>query len=130
MYRILKPFKFFIVFLLLQSSLSFSLDKENSTNHIKTIVFGAGCFWSVEKKFQETYGVINVESGYADGKNIKPIYKEIIKRENRFNPDNYAEVVKVTYNSNKTNLENLLKTFFEMHDPTPVSYTHLRAHET
>ena len=118
MYRILKPFEFFIVFLLLQSSLSFSLDKENSTNHIKTIVFGAGCFWSVEKKFQETYGVINVESGYADGKNIKPIYKEIIKRENRFNPDNYAEVVKVTYNNNKTNLENLLKTFFEMHDPT------------
>ena len=118
MYRILKPFKLIIVFLLLQSSLSFSSNIENSTNHIKTIVFGAGCFWSVEKKFQETYGVINVESGYADGKNIKPIYKEIIKRENRFNPDNYAEVVKVTYNSNKTNLENLLKTFFEMHDPT------------
>ena len=118
MYRILKPFKLTIVFLLLQSSLSFSSNIENSTNHIKTIVFGAGCFWSVEKKFQETYGVINVESGYADGKNIKPFYKEIIKRENRFNPDNYAEVVKVTYNSNKTNLENLLKTFFEMHDPT------------
>ena len=118
MYRILKPFKLIIVFLLLQSSLSFSSNIENSTNHIKTIVFGAGCFWSVEKKFQETYGVINVESGYADGKNIKPFYKEIIKRENRFNPDNYAEVVKVTYNSNKTNLENLLKTFFEMHDPT------------
>jgi peptide methionine sulfoxide reductase msrA/msrB len=118
MYRILKPFKLLIVFSLLQSSLSFSSNIENSTNHIKTIVFGAGCFWSVEKKFQETYGVINVESGYADGKNIKPIYKEIIKRENRLNPDNYAEVVKVTYNSNKTNLENLLKTFFEMHDPT------------
>ena len=118
MYRILKPFKLIIVFLLLQSSLSFSSNIENSTNHKKTIVFGAGCFWSVEKKFQETYGVINVESGYADGKNIKPIYKEIIKRENRFNPDNYVEVVKVTYNSNKTNLENLLKTFFEMHDPT------------
>ena len=50
----------------------------------KTIVFGAGCFWSVEKKFQETYGVINVESGYADGKNIKPIYKEIIKREKQY----------------------------------------------
>jgi peptide methionine sulfoxide reductase msrA/msrB len=118
MYRILKPFKLLVIFSILQSSLSFSSNIENSTNHIKTIVFGAGCFWSVEKKFQETYGVINVESGYADGKNIKPIYKEIIKRENRFNPDNYAEVVKVTYNSNKTNLENLLKTFFEMHDPT------------
>ena len=91
---------------------------ENSTNHLKTIFFGAGCFWSVEKKFQETFGVVNVETGYADGKNIKPSYKEIIKRENRFNPDNYAEVVKVTYNSNETSLENLTKTFFEMHDPT------------
>ena len=118
MYRILKPFRLLVIFSILQSSLSFSSNIENSTNHKKTIVFGAGCFWSVEKKFQETYGVINVESGYADGKNIKPFYKEIIKRENRFNPDNYAEVVKVTYNSNKTNLENLLKTFFEMHDPT------------
>ena len=118
MYRILKSFKLVIVFLVLQSSLSFSSNIENSTNHIKTIVFGAGCFWSVEKKFQETFGVIDVESGYADGANIKPLYKEIIKRENRFNPDNYAEVVRVTYNNNKTNLENLLKTFFEMHDPT------------
>ena len=118
MYKIMKLFKSVIVFIVLQSSLSFSSNIENSTNHIKTIVFGAGCFWSVEKKFQETFGVINVESGYADGKNIRPTYKEIIKNENRYNPDNYAEVVKVTYNSNKTNLENLLKTFFEMHDPT------------
>ena len=46
------------------------------------------------KKFQETYGVIDVESGYADGANIKPLYEEIIKRENRFNADNYAEVVR------------------------------------
>ena len=114
----LKLSKLLVIFLILQSPLSFSSNLENSTKHIKTIVFGAGCFWSVEKKFQEAFGVINVESGYADGKNIRPSYKEIIKRENRYNPDNYAEVVKVTYNSNKTNLENLLKTFFEMHDPT------------
>ena len=62
-----------------------------------------------------------MKSGYADGKNIKPSYKEIIKSKNRFNPNNYAEVVKVTYNSNKTSLENLLKTFFEMHDPTQLN---------
>ena len=110
----------FLIFFLyfFHCSWSFSIDLDNSTSHLKTIILGAGCFWSVEKKFQETYGVIDVQSGYADGKNIKPSYKEIIKRENRFNPNNYAEVVKVTYNSNKTSLENLLKTFFEMHDPT------------
>ena len=64
---------------------------------------------------------MDVQSGYADGKNIKPVYTEIIKRENKFNSNNYAEAVKVTYNSNKTNLENLLKTFFEMHDPTQIN---------
>ena len=118
MYKIFKNLKLIFFLFLLHSAWSFSADLDNSTSHLKTIIFGAGCFWSVEKKFQETYGVINVQSGYADGKNIKPSYKEIIKRENRFNPNNYAEVVKVTYNSNKTSLENLLKTFFEMHDPT------------
>ena len=101
--------------------LNTNLFAENSTNHLKTIIFGAGCFWSVEKKFQESYGVVNVESGYADGKNIKPVYKEIIKRENRFNPNNFAEVVRVTYNSNQTDFESLVKIFFEMHDPTQIN---------
>ena len=110
--------KSIIIFSMLISPIGFSLDSINSTNHLKEIVFGAGCFWSVEKKFQETFGVVNVESGYADGKNIKPIYREIIKRDNRFNPDNFAEVVRVTYNSNQVELENLIKLFFEIHDPT------------
>ncbi len=110
--------KSIIIFSILMSPIGFSLDSINSTNHLKEIVFGAGCFWSVEKKFQETFGVVNVESGYSDGKNIKPVYREIIKRDNRFNPDNYAEVVRVTYNSNQVELENLIKLFFEIHDPT------------
>jgi len=117
MFKIFKS-KSIIIFSMLISPIGFSLDSINSTNHLKEIVFGAGCFWSVEKKFQETFGVVNVESGYADGKNIKPIYREIIKRDNRFNPDNFAEVVRVTYNSNQVELENLIKLFFEIHDPT------------
>ena len=121
MFKIDRKLKLVIFFLSFFSSWSFSIDLDNSTNHLRTIVFGAGCFWSVEKKFQETFGVVDVKSGYADGKNINPSYKEIIKSKNRFNPNNYAEVVKVTYNSNKTRLENLLKTFFEMHDPTQLN---------
>ena len=121
MFKIDRKLKLVIFFLSFFSSWSFSIDLDNSTNHLRTIVFGAGCFWSVEKKFQETFGVVDVKSGYADGKNINPSYKEIIKSKNRFNPNNYAEVVKVTYNSNKTSLENLLKTFFEMHDPTQLN---------
>ncbi len=121
MFKIDRKLKLVIFFLSFFSSWSFSIDLDNSTNHLRTIIFGAGCFWSVEKKFQETFGVVDVKSGYADGKNIKPSYKEIIKSKNRFNPNNYAEVVKVTYNSNKTSLENLLMTFFEMHDPTQLN---------
>ena len=121
MFKIDRKLKLVIFFLSFFSSWSFSIDLDNSTNHLRTIVFGAGCFWSVEKKFQETFGVVDVKSGYADGKNINPSYKEIIKSKNRFNPNNYAEVVKVTYNSNKTSLENLLMTFFEMHDPTQLN---------
>ena len=112
MYKIYKNLKFIFFLFFFHCAWSFSSDLDNSTSHLKTIIFGAGCFWSVEKKFQETYGVIDVQSGYADGKNINPIYKEIIKRENRFNPNNYAEVVKVTYNSNKTNLRKSFKNFF------------------
>ena len=118
MYKLSNYLKIKIFILFFFGSQIYSFNEQNSTYHLKTIIFGAGCFWSVEKKFQETYGVVDVKSGYADGKNIEPSYKEIIKRKNRFNPNNYAEVVKVTYNSNKTSLENLLKTFFEMHDPT------------
>ena len=110
-----------IITLFCISFLNASLYAESSTNHLKTIIFGAGCFWSVEKKFQESYGVVNVESGYADGKNIQPVYKEIIKKENKFNPNNFAEVVKVTYNSNQTDLESLVKIFFEIHDPTQIN---------
>jgi peptide methionine sulfoxide reductase msrA/msrB len=118
MYKIYKNLIFVIFLFSFHSAWSSSVDLDNSTSHLNTIIFGAGCFWSVEKKFHETYGVVDVQSGYADGKYINPSYKEIIKRENRFNPNNYAEVVKVIYNGNKTSLENLLKTFFELHDPT------------
>ena len=121
MYKLSNYLKIKIFILFFFGSQIYSFNEQNSTYHLKTIIFGAGCFWSVEKKFQETYGVVDVKSGYADGKNIEPSYKEIIKRKNRFNPNNYAEVVKVTYNSNKINLESLIKVFFEIHDPTQLN---------
>lgn len=84
----------------------------------RSIVLGAGCFWGAEKRFAAIDGVLNAVSGYADGRGVSPTYSAITKRENKFNADNYAEVVQVTYNANKINLETLLKHFFEHHDPT------------
>ncbi len=83
-----------------------------------SIVLGSGCFWGAEKRLERIPGVIDAVSGYADGKNIAPTYKAITQLANRFNSDNYAEVVKVIYDPEKVSSETLIKHFFEHHDPT------------
>ena len=90
----------------------------SASNHVKTIVLGSGCFWGAEKGYEALPGVIDAISGYADGRNIKPVYKEITRHEHRFDPDNFAEVVEVHYNTGMLSTESLLQHFFEHHDPT------------
>ncbi len=92
-----------------------------ATSHIESIVLGAGCFWGAEKRYQSIPGVINAVSGYAGGNKIEANYREITKSSNRFNPDNHAEVVKVTFNSSKVNLATILQNYFEGHDPTQLN---------
>ena len=93
----------------------------SASKHLNTIVLGAGCFWGAEKRYEKIPGVIDAVSGYADGVGIKPTYKEITKWKHRNNPNNYAEVVKVTYNSSQIDLETILRKYFESHDPTQVN---------
>jgi peptide methionine sulfoxide reductase msrA/msrB len=95
-----------------------AMDKDNATSHIQTLVLGSGCFWGAEKGYEQLEGVLDAESGYADGRGFKATYKEIIKRKRRFDDNNYAEVVKVTYNANVLSTRALLEHFFERHDPT------------
>ena len=90
----------------------------NQTNHIQTIYLGSGCFWGAEKGYESIKGVIDAESGYANGYGVKPNYRSIIQFKNKYNKNNFAEVVKITFNSNTTNLEDILIYFFENHDPT------------
>ena len=90
----------------------------NQTNHIQTIYLGSGCFWGAEKGYESIKGVIDAESGYANGYGVKPNYRSIIQFKNKYNKNNFAEVVKITFNSNTTNLEDILIHFFENHDPT------------
>jgi len=93
-------------------------DSQSASSHIKTLVLGSGCFWGAEKGYEALPGVIDAVSGYADGHNIKPVYKEITRPRHRFDPDNYAEVVEVRYNTEMLGTEALLQHFFEHHDPT------------
>ncbi|MCG7535946.1 peptide-methionine (S)-S-oxide reductase MsrA [Pseudoalteromonas sp. OOF1S-7] len=91
---------------------------DKASSHIKTLVLGSGCFWGAEKRYEALPGVIDAESGYADGRGFKASYKAITAPNRRFDPNNYAEVVRVTYNASRLSTESLLKTYFESHDPT------------
>lgn len=98
------------------------LDKPMSASkHIDSIVLGAGCFWGAEKRYAAIPGVLDSVSGYADGKGVAPTYREITKYKHKNNPNNHAEVVKVTFNRSAINLEAILRQYFEGHDPTQVN---------
>ncbi|CAH9061027.1 Peptide methionine sulfoxide reductase MsrA [Pseudoalteromonas sp. CIP111854] len=91
---------------------------KQASSHIKTIVLGSGCFWGAEKRYEAMQGVLDAESGYADGTGFKASYRAITQASRRFDENNYAEVVKVTYNANMLSTEQLLMHYFESHDPT------------
>jgi peptide methionine sulfoxide reductase msrA/msrB len=90
---------------------------------ITSIVFAAGCFWGVEKHFEHMAGVLNAESGYAGGTYANPTYKTVLAHRYDKSKDvkNYAEAVKVTYDNSKIDAKTLIKSFWELHDPTQVN---------
>jgi len=79
-------------------------------------VFGAGCFWCVEAIFSQLNGVSAVISGYTGGDIKNPTYEDICTGKS-----NHAEVCKIIYDSDTISFKELLKTFFESHDPTTLN---------
>ena len=92
-----------------------------ATVQLQSIVLGAGCFWGVEKRYQAMPGVVDAVSGYADGRGFAPRYEEIIAAKHRDNPNNYAEVVQVTFDPSQISLRAILHAYFEQHDPTQLN---------
>ena len=80
---------------------------------LQQIIFGMGCFWGAEKKFWPLDGVYTTAAGYAAGVTPNPTYQEVCSGLTGHN-----EVVLVVYDPEKTSVEQLLKTFWESHDPT------------
>lgn len=80
------------------------------------IIFGAGCFWGVEAAFRNIPGVIETTCGYAGGKTVNPTYEAVC-----YGKTGHAEVVLVEYNPNVLALKNLLKIFWDCHDPTTLN---------
>lgn len=109
---------YYISLILLLSSSFIINSSVNHTSHLDKIVLGSGCFWGAEKGYESLHGIEYAVSGYANGYGIKPTYLEIIKIENRFKDNNFAEVVEVTFNKEVITLRSLLEHFYESHDPT------------
>ena len=82
-------------------------------NITETATLGNGCFWCTEAIFQRVYGVTSVESGYSGGDTVNPTYKDICT-----GTTNHAECLNIQFDSSVVSFEDLLKVFWETHDPT------------
>jgi peptide-methionine (S)-S-oxide reductase len=80
---------------------------------IQTAIFGMGCFWGAERIFWEAPGVYTTAVGYAGGMTPNPTYEEVCSAQT-----GHAEVVLVAFDAAETSYEQLLKLFWEGHDPT------------
>lgn len=80
---------------------------------VVTAVFGAGCFWGVERRFWATAGVFTTAVGYAGGFTPNPLYEEVCSGRTGHN-----EVVLVAFDPTVVTFDELLRVFWESHDPT------------
>jgi peptide-methionine (S)-S-oxide reductase len=80
---------------------------------LATAMFGLGCFWGAERKFWQLPGVYTTAVGYAAGHTPNPTYREVCS-----GMTGHGEVVLVVYDPKTVRYEDLLKTFWESHDPT------------
>lgn len=88
-----------------------------STNEtVQKATFGAGCFWGVEAAFRQIKGVISTAVGYSGGNYNNPSYKDVCTGRT-----GHAEVVEVTYDPSRVSYEDLLKVFWENHNPTTLN---------
>lgn len=81
-----------------------------------TITLGGGCFWCVEAIYERLDGVVKVESGFSGGNVKNPSYREVCT-----GTTGHAEVVQIVFDKSKTSVDEILKVFFTVHDPTSLN---------
>lgn len=97
----------------LDAPLDGSFDADGAFAGAAVATFGMGCFWGAERKFWQTPGVLSTAVGYAAGFTKNPSYREVCSGKTGHN-----EVVRVVYDPQKVSYEELLRVFWENHNPT------------
>lgn len=85
------------------------------SDSLQTITLGGGCFWCTEAVFVGVKGIEDVESGYSNGRTVKPSYEQVCTGATGHN-----EVVKLTFDPAQISLREILEIFFVIHDPTTL----------
>ena len=79
-------------------------------------ILGLGCFWNPEARYGKLNGIIRTEVGYCGGNNLNTSYKEVCT-----GSTNHAEVVKLEFDPKIISYEEIIKYFFDFHDPTTLN---------
>jgi methionine-S-sulfoxide reductase len=89
---------------------------QKKASNFETITVGGGCYWCVEAVYENLNGVKSVVSGFAGGKVANPTYEEVCT-----GTTGHAEVVQITYDKTITDINEIFKVFFTVHDPTTLN---------
>ena len=82
----------------------------------RVIYLGGGCFWCLDAVYRNMEGIEKIECGYSNGLVKKPTYREVCTGRTQC-----VEVVKLYFDFQKTNLEEILTVFWRIHDPTTLN---------
>ena len=108
--------KFLMILALFSSTAKAQTIKTMTNDHTEKITLGGGCYWCIEAVFQMLTGIVKVESGFSGGQSKNPSYKDVCS-----GTTGHAEVVQITFDNTKTSIDEILKVFFTVHDPTTLN---------